>query len=132
MILVKSIEIIETDQDPINIIHRNAPSTPIRVNNGKATALCSEISEMVRGRLFVRGDGTEITIGMTQDAQDVLGIQCEAWDNIQDAYNESQREYREAMRTASMFQLELEELSKTGFFGRLKMLFTGVIAQNVT
>lgn len=125
MILVKSIEVIEVESNDFHTIQYCNPDTMIRVNKGRDMLPASVLLELVRGQRFVRGDGTEIVIGMAQPVQDILGLQFEAWENLQNDWSIADNSRVIAGRLAKGYQLELEELSSAGFFERLKMLFTG-------
>ncbi len=122
MILIKSIEFYETKMDPIEIVNPNIlyKQSLVTSNYDKEYAEVSDLRELIHGRRFRRpSDGTEIVIGVSKQAQDLIGIQYEAWDNMEkqlDSY------YRESMKTRSI----LTKIEKANLLTRLKWIFTGV------
>lgn len=118
MILVKNLEIIETDRDPMEIVSMHLPHDYIPVNGGEKAIPCKQLRELIRGRRFRRPDGKDMIIGMTRQVQDIIGIQYEAWDTL----NEALDSYRIQARK---YESALDNLHNSGFFKRLKMLFIG-------
>ena len=79
MILVKHIEAFEVEGPVGEIAHfEDRPCD-------YSTQPVFELErELVRGRTFIRPDGTTICIGTSKQAQEVLGIQYEAWETMKD------------------------------------------------
>lgn len=119
MILIKNIETIEIDRDPVEILKYNNPFQPVPVNGNTAMEPIEVIKEFVHGRLFCRpSDGKEINLGMTKQAQDVIGIQFEAWEYLENLLSEC-RNY------ANMKNQQIEKIKSATFWKRLKWLFYG-------
>lgn len=75
--------------------------------------------EIVRGRRFCRPDGTEVLIVLSEQAADVLGLQYEAWRELE---QRAEAHYRRACT----LDWELRKIKKAGFWTRLKWVLTGV------
>ena len=122
MIIIKHIEFIETDRDPFEIIRQNMPyvGIPVITDEGEDIVECSLISELIKGRRFRRpSDNKDIVIGVSKQAQDVIGIQYEAWAtefklrcSLEDRLSDSNR--------------MLNYINNSSVFERFKWLFTGV------
>lgn len=121
MILIKKIEYIETDRDPIEIVSMNRPDAfvPVLTDTGKEHIEVKEIIELVRGRRFCRpSDGLDIIIGMPKKVQDLIVIQYEAWDRMATENTNTHLALSAALR-------KTREDGKASFFTRLKWLFCG-------
>lgn len=123
MILITKIEYCQTDRDAYEIYHSDLyeKSEPLFSCNSvspRTPVSDSVVREVVRGRRFVRPDGLEVMVGMTEQAADVLGLQYEAWQELEDRANENWALYHNHKRV-------LEATKKAGFFTRLKWLFMG-------
>ena len=122
MILVKKIEYIETDRDPIDIISMVRPNYPVRVGTEKGAKLVevSEIHELIKGRRFVRpSTQTDIVIGMSKQASEVIGIQYETFDNMEESIAQLTSQQRVDRET-------LDKIKSASLLKRLTWLFTGV------
>ena len=73
MILIKHIEAFEVEGPVGEIAHFPDPETTRPIER-----------ETVRGQTFSRPDGTTICIGTSKQAQEVIGIQYEAWEAMKD------------------------------------------------
>ena len=117
MILITKIEYTEVDGDVREIFQHKR--RPIFRNNHRERVDEKVVREVVRGRRFCRPDGREIAVGLSEQAADVLGLQYEAWRELeQRAENHRNREMN--------LDWELLAIKKAGFWTRLKWLFTGV------
>ena len=124
MILIRSIDVIEIDRDPAEILAWNMPGDIIPVNGGAEAVEYSVMAELVQGRRYVRRDGKEIVIGVTKQAQDIIGIQYEAWGSLQSDYEAARKDLSRTAKELKGCKESLRELHEAGFFRRLKMLFT--------
>lgn len=121
MILIKHIEFLEVQGDEHRILHEAEPwelLPAVDQDGPSATDVATIRSEYIRGKRFHR-KGHTVVIGCTEQASGVIGIQYEAWDNLERALEAS----REARRDLT----ELLLLYKAAtLWKRLKWLFTGV------
>ena len=121
MLLIKNIEFYETDRDPVQIIRQSGSYEAIQVisDRGGCVVPLSEVRELVYGRRFVRpSDGTDLVVGVSQQAQDVLGLQYEAWQNMSDALDTCQA-------ASAIKSREIEDAKKATLWTRIKWVFNG-------
>ncbi len=121
MILISKIEYMETDRDPHQIIHCTSPYEGVAVNtdHGKDIVECNELIELVNGVRFCRyGTDDEIVIGMSKQAQDLIGIQYESWEN-------KEKEYSELYSSFTKARNEISFIKNAGLLRRLSWLFFG-------
>lgn len=119
MTLISNIEVIETDCDPIEIISRSKGFPDYApVNGGSDMVSIERLSELVRGRVFCRPDGSRITIGNTKQAADIIGIQYEAWEEVQERCSQYYNQW-------SVANQKLEGIYSYSFLQRLSKLFKG-------
>ena len=121
MIVIKRIDFIETDQDPFEILSSTAPNhyVPVLENNEPEMISAYALTELIQGTRFRRPDGTNIIIGMSKQASDVIGIQYEAWAESEKRANN----WCEAFKKENK---ELSNLRKTPLLNRIKFVFTGI------
>ena len=123
MILISRIEIIDTgDQDPYKIISMHMPDStvPIMTQDGPDAVKCSHIIELVKGRRFVRpSDGLDVMIGCSRQAQDLIGIQYDAWKS-QERLSEGYRNRIDDLITT------LVKFRKASLWTRIKWVFSGI------
>jgi len=100
VILIKNIEFIETPRDPWEIFVTHLPHEVIPVEgNSGPYAEVSVLTELVRGRRFLRpSDGTDIVVGLAKDAQNILGLQYEAWENMAQELKDTRSQMRQLQR----------------------------------
>jgi len=113
MIIIKKIEIIETDRDQVALLPMESPNTLVFPCGNQ------EPVEIIRGRRFRRpSDGTDIIVGVSKQAERIIGIMYESWDNLQKSYDNISKEMRR-------YRKKVEESKKANFMQRLKWLFKG-------
>ena len=121
MILIKHIEFIQVDRDPYQMISCSAPYEAVEVlsDKGDVVVPINEVAELIKGRRFVRpSDNVDITIGLSKQAEDVLGIQYEAWDELQKRADDYWNNFI-AIRE------RIEAVQKMSFWERFKGVFSG-------
>lgn len=123
MLIVKNIEIIEVDRDPWEIVSLTRPFQAIKVFNpgkNRPERIAENIfREMIQGQRFIRPDGQELLIGCSRQAEEIIGIQYEAWGNMSEVREMTRGQLRKAEK-------ELSDLKQLTFWKRLKALFTGI------
>jgi len=122
VLLIKNIEFIETDRDPYEIINLKSPYEAVEVlsNRGREVVSVNEIRELIRGRRFVRpSDNKDIIVGCSKKAEDVIGIQYEAWDTLE-------KDCQAWSAKTSKLISEISDIKKSGLFKRIKFVFTGI------
>lgn len=122
MIIVKSIEIITVDRDPWEILSLTKPYQAVEVfdpgKNKPSHISSNAFRELISGRRFVKPNGDELLIGCSKQAEDIMGIYYNSWDDMSKQLEES----RAAFRTMSGYLMKIKQL---GFFGRLIAVFRG-------
>ncbi len=120
MILIKNIEFYETNQDPIEIVSHMMPYEAIEAlsDKGDVVVPISEIRELIKGQRFRRSDGVDIIVGLTKQAQDILGLQYEAWDNMQKELEITHNSLQVANET-------IKAVTQANIWTRIKYLFCG-------
>lgn len=127
MILIKNIEMVEVDRDPYEILSTIHPYEAISVYNGSNIEHIEHevFTELIRGRRFIRPDGKELIIGCSKQAEEVIGIQYESWENLMGLHESTREElYREKGKLLKANE-ELYAIKQLGFFKRLVLLFKG-------
>ncbi|MCP4408813.1 MAG: hypothetical protein GY807_13830 [Gammaproteobacteria bacterium] len=127
MILIESIKVREVPGEHCNI--PRLPGNGMRAWMGAAPpdSITKEAeTETVRGRRYIRPDGTEIVIGMTEQAQDVIGIQYEAWENLQGMCDANRAESDRLVRVISKLQERFEAAECATVWDRIRWVFQGV------
>lgn len=122
MIIIKNIDFIETDRDPYEILSTTIPYQPIHVvsNDGPETIDHTILRELIRGRRFRRpSDRKDMIIGVSEQAQDIIGIQYEAWDRLDE-------ECQKWSDRCSYLTNENKAIKETGLWNRIKFVFTGI------
>lgn len=117
MLLISKIEFLDVDVD-VHTIFEVKPWEPLPLKGGEMVE-AKVAQELVRGRRFRRpNDGMDIVIGCSKQAQDVIGLQYEAWESL-----ENDRDYWHTQCVAS--RLKIESIKQAGFWKRLKWLLRG-------
>lgn len=121
MILIESVKYYEVEHDPITIPWTKSPyvGVPVMTNEGEDIVSAAVLTELCRGRRFVRADGTEITIAMSQDVQELLGMPLDLWDDMQ-------ADLDVATINSEYSEKKIDRIEGADFWTRLKWLFTGV------
>jgi hypothetical protein len=124
MIVVKNIDFLETDRDPVELLATTPTHMPIWC--GEEPVQHDALIELIRGRRFRRPtDGVDIVVGVSKQAQDVIGIQYEAWDNLQKAYDAEQRNHQRTTSEMYGYKSRVDEMLNSSFWQRLKWLILG-------
>ena len=125
MILIKSIEIVEIDRDPVEIVSQISPHESIRVySEGKPTDISHKVlTEYVRGRVFVNMNGQRINIGMSQKVQELIGLQFEAYENMQAANQKLRTSVAIALRDLNVLKSRLVLIQERSWLTKLVDLF---------
>lgn len=123
MIIIKDVDTIEVDENTLiqHLIRLSIFDVmPCKDNNGKIVGEDTHyIEEVVRGRIFRRPrDNKDIVIGMSKKAQYLIGIQYEAWENMEKRIEEKRKE---------IIKLEtiIKKSTEASIFTRLKWLIFG-------
>lgn len=117
MLLISKVEFLDVDGDE-QTIFETKPREPLPLKCGEMVE-AKVAQELVRGRRFRRpNDGTDIVIGCSNQAQDVIGLQYEAWESL-----EKDRDHWHTQCVAS--RLKIDSIKKAGFWERLKWLLRG-------
>lgn len=124
MIIIKNIEIIEVDRDPWELIAKIPMDGVIPVNGNKYIETKLFI-ELIGGQRFVRPDGKELIIGCSKQAEEVIGIQYEAWGNMSKEWEITRQELYTERGERLKVEGELLKVKQLGFFRRLVALFKG-------
>ena len=123
MIIIKNIDFIEVDKTRYELLSK-PHSEPVWVkdNEGPRLADFTEFEEeLIIGRRYKRpSDGTDVYIGVSREAQNIIGLQYEAWDNLQ---REHDFYYGEHSRLLKI----IEEINQASFWTRVKSLFSYAI-----
>lgn len=117
MLLITKIEFLDVDGDS----HAVVDERQLEPLHPKDIGMTEEkiVRELVRGRRFTRpNDGVEIVIGLSKQAQDIIGLQYEAWEAL-----EKDRDYWHRKCIAS--RLKIDSIKMAGFWERLKWLVFG-------
>lgn len=120
MIVIKNIEYIETDKDPLEIISTKMPHNLVGYTNKDAPITVEYLTELIHGRRFVRPDGRTLYIGVSEQAQEVIGIQYGAW-------NTKEREMQEWVSAYQREKTKVDMYRSAKLWKRIKYLFTGII-----
>lgn len=117
MLLISKIEFLEVEGDE-RTIFETKPWEPLKLKGGEMVE-AKVAQELVQGRRFRRpADGTDIVIGCSKQAADVIGLQYEEWESL-----EEDRDYWHTQSVAS--RLKLDSITNAGFVERLKWLIRG-------
>lgn len=137
MILITNIEFEETPYNPHQLMHFKYQQGYINPEQCTKDLADGVLSELIHGQRFTRPDGTSVTIGMTKQVAEVVGIQYQAWADSEKTISRLIEEAAYTRKYISGIQAELTQatnaLVKThrkavdaDFLTRLKWLFTGV------
>lgn len=127
MIVIESIKCFETDERTMQVsLSRFNHSDLVPINKGKRAIEARQYNELVQGVRFRRPDDTEIIVGMSKQAQEVIGLQYESWQRMQDRLDRYAAENDNLHKQASIHWDMLRSIKTAKFLTRLKWLFVGV------
>lgn len=89
--------------------------------------LCFRTEKVVPRRFFRRRGANEdvIMIGLSEQAQEALGIHYEAWDDIHDRLEQCRESYDRIRRSLWAVQDELKGIKNMPWWRKLKWVFVG-------
>ena len=118
MLLIKSIEIIKTQDDWQAVIYKYDPDPYMLVNDGELAIEKAVVRELVRGEEFVNERGERVIVGWSEDVQKLIGLPFRAFENMRVSMKQiDDRNYK--------LRLQIEAIKNMTFWNRLKMLFSG-------
>ena len=130
MILIKSVDFIETDSDPYELYHKYADDKVFFVDPKELMKEVEYTSEFVYGKQFRRpSDGKDIIIGVSKQAQEVIGIMYEAWETQAKRYDDLrkacdvERQYKYWI--INEFETYKNNIKQATFWQRLKWVIYG-------
>ena len=147
MIVIKKIEFLKTDRDIYEIYYSHMmdrPESPM-VFDGEFIAP-EFFREIIRGIHFRRPDGEEVVVGVSKQAQEVLGLMYDVWedqratiDMLRSSRDKMEKKIEDQRATIDMLRSSRDKMEKkidelggglfkfecSGFWGRLKYLFKG-------
>lgn len=85
--------------------------------------------EFIQGRRFVDERGNILVIGMTSEVQKTLGVPFDAVENMMASIERYRIEEVYLKSNINRYQSCISKLGRTGFWKRLKFLFTGIIIE---
>lgn len=85
--------------------------------------------EFIQGRRFVDERGNILVIGMTSEVQKTLGVPFDAIENMMASLERYRIEEVYLKSNINRYQSCISKLGRTGFWKRLKFLFTGIIIE---
>ena len=127
MIVIRNIDFIETPQDRTEIYHQDPMSPPIllRTQGDDEYMPVSIVQELIRGRCFRRPDGSELVIGASKQAEEVLGLQYEAWETVHRELCTQRSRLLAAHKQVHKYKDELNGIRCASIWKRLKWLIVG-------
>ena len=130
MIVIKNIDFFRTDMDLIEIFNYTDPPGGVWV--GREFLEVEFCKELIKGRRFIRPDGEEVVVGVSKQAQDVLGLLYEDWGKqrralflVQNAYRDVCVKLDSVGEKLEAKEGELDVYRNASFWQRLKYLFGG-------
>jgi hypothetical protein len=108
MIVIKDVEIIETPLDHFEIAR--IPDCILEDEYGFDIK-----KEVIHGKTFVNKNGSSVVIGMSTNAQDVLGLPFEAFEDMNSHISRLRKEKAECAKV----------IKEAGLWSRIKYAFTG-------
>lgn len=116
MIVITEVKCLDVEADMHEIMHVR-PWDFIPLADGSSSVEAETVQkEVIKGRRFVRPDGEPMVVGVSQAAQDVIGLQYEAWESL-----EKDRDLWHTQCVSA--RLELNQFKNAGLWQRLKYLF---------
>lgn len=120
--------------------YKEVPNNLAKIINYSAFGLNTPLDEqppsteeIVHGRQFIRPDGKEVWLGVSKQAQEVIGITYEAWENTQKdleyiykKIDDLRLNVATCTERAIRAEKSLYRIETSDWKTRLKWLFTGV------
>lgn len=127
MICIKSIQIVEVDEDRLEVTHfQKAKGRTIQfVEDMHKTEEQKVTREMVVGRIFVNAYGKRLCIGMTKRAQDAIGLPFEVFEDQGILIERQQNTIFAEGREIRLLNKRIDRIRELTFLDRLKYLFKG-------
>lgn len=131
MIVITNIETIDVPGNIYNHVYGYHPDEYIGVSNKLNPVKAELIKEYITGQRFIRGsDGSEIIIGMSKQASEVIGIPLSAWKNQEDYINRLTADkenfrvkYEISLNELHYTKLELDRRKNMSIINKIKFLF---------
>lgn len=131
MIVIKHIDFLEVQGERYEFRHRyisgNNLLMEVGTANGTAEALVEEVRELIVGREFRDPSGRTVVVGVSKQAQDIIGIQYEAWENQSKMIEDLILECSAIQIKVEQKEKELSKIKSASFWDRLKWMFFEVI-----
>lgn len=125
MIIICNAEYYEVDGD-VGTIYSYDPHQMVRVNGNEAV-YAQVLQEKVKGRRFRNPrDGTDVVVGLSKDVQELIGLQYEAWDNLEKAYEAANRNYNQIYHEVTAWRKKFDELENASVWRRILWVFKGL------
>ena len=118
MIVIKDLEYYEVPDNIHEVIYQIGGNTFIDVNTQTGPIHMPTIEvrkEVIEGKVFVDQQGNRVVVGLSKDAQNILGLQYEAWENSEKEINTLRKDisqYRRSVNNLTQENLELNERIK--------------------
>lgn len=136
MIVIKSIDFFEVHGERHEFYDRyiknGNPLMKVGTAVGSDQVMVEEVAELIKGREFRSPGGRSVVIGVSAQAQDIIGIQYEAWENQSRLVEELSRDNGRLTTKADQLHrqskeklIELNEIKTASFWVRLRWLFFG-------
>jgi len=129
MLVVTKIETFETPMDTAQLerfIYAN-PQKPEYLPIDGEPVNVQVLKEVIRGRRFVHPKkGIDVTIGMSSQVAEVLGLQYEAFEELQRQRNFWYEQHGEEFQRAEKMKWRLDRIKSYGLWKRIKCVFTGM------
>ena len=128
---MKIITRIETIDVPGNECEYGFPKNPMMrsYGPGDVPAENSYKREFIHGRRFVDVRGNILVIGMTSEVQKTLGVPFDIMEGMGAEIERYRVERVHLISDINRYQFCISKLGRTGFWKRLKFLFTGIIIE---
>ncbi|NIU12591.1 MAG: hypothetical protein GWN76_00800 [candidate division Zixibacteria bacterium] len=82
--------------------------------------------ELVRGTTFINDRGQEITIGMTQEVQEAIGLPMDVFNSQTEQIDKLNHEVAQKVQEVKELKTALKDYRTMTVWGRVKFLFSGV------
>lgn len=129
MILITKIETIDVPGNEFQYGFNARPGI-ILCDAGYAPAKESPYKrEFIHGRRFVDVRGNILVIGMTSEVQKTLGVPFDIMEGMGAEIERYRVERVHLISNINRYQTCISKLGRTGFWKRLKFLFTGIIIE---
>lgn len=136
MIVIKSIDFFEVQGERHEFYNRyikgGNPIMTVDTAAGTDQVMVEEVAELIKGREFRSPGGRSVVIGVSNQAQDIIGIQYEAWENQSRMIEELSRDNGQLTIKADQLHrqneeklFELNEIKAASIWVRLRWLFFG-------